>query len=235
MESHLEARLWNDVFTFARGARWASRTARVRATVLIETIPAAFEMDEILYELRDHASGLNAGRWDYLFSVIKYFRDAGPDFVLPDRGAVTMTAPMMRAYTELLVATCHRRGAFAMGGMAAFIPSRRDPEVNATALAKVRAGQGARGRRRVRRLLGGPPRPGAGVPGGVRRGARRPAEPARPAPRRRSAVTAARTARRRVGARARSTEAGLRVQRRRRAAVPGGLARRQRRGRASTT
>ena len=98
--------------------------------MLIETIPAAFEMDEILYELREHASGLNAGRWDYLFSVIKYFRDAGPGFVLPDRGAVTMTAPMMRAYTDLLVATCHRRGAFAMGGMAAFIPSRRDPEIN---------------------------------------------------------------------------------------------------------
>jgi malate synthase len=106
--------------------------------VLIETIPAAFEMDEILYELRDHASGLNAGRWDYLFSIIKNFRDAGPSFVLPDRAAVTMTAPFMRAYTELLVATCHRRGAFAMGGMAAFIPSRRDPEVNAVALAKVR-------------------------------------------------------------------------------------------------
>jgi malate synthase len=95
-------------------------------------------MDEILYELRDHASGLNAGRWDYLFSIIKNFRDAGPDFVLPDRAAVTMTAPFMRAYTELLVATCHRRGAFAMGGMAAFIPSRRDPEVNERALEKVR-------------------------------------------------------------------------------------------------
>jgi malate synthase len=96
-------------------------------------------MDEILYELRDHVSGLNAGRWDYLFSMIKTFRDAGPGFVLPDRNQVTMTAPFMRAYTELLVATCHRRGAFAMGGMAAFIPSRRDPELNATALAKVRA------------------------------------------------------------------------------------------------
>jgi malate synthase len=106
--------------------------------VLIETITAAFEMDEILYELREHASGLNAGRWDYLFSVIKNFRTRGPDFVLPDRNAVTMTAPFMRAYTELLVATCHRRGAFAMGGMAAFIPSRRDPAVNERALAKVR-------------------------------------------------------------------------------------------------
>jgi malate synthase len=136
-ESHLEARLWNDVFTHAQ-ERLGIPYGTVRATVLIETITAAFEMDEILYELRDHASGLNAGRWDYLFSLIKNFRDAGPEFVLPDRGAVTMTAPPMRAYTELLVATCHRRGAFAMGGMAAFIPSRRDPEVNARALAKVR-------------------------------------------------------------------------------------------------
>ncbi|GAA5019136.1 malate synthase A [Actinopolymorpha pittospori] len=138
MESHLEARLWNDVFTFAE-ERLGIAPGTVRATVLIETIPAAFEMEEILYELRDHASGLNAGRWDYLFSIIKNFRDAGPSFVLPDRNAVTMTAPCMRAYTELLVATCHRRGAFAMGGMAAFIPSRRDPKVNETALAKVRA------------------------------------------------------------------------------------------------
>src|SRR5690606_11545179 len=98
----------------------------------------AFAMDEILYELREHASGLNAGRWDYLFSVIEYFRDASAAFVLPDRAAVTMTAPFMRAYTELLVSTCHRRGAFAMGGMAAFTPSRRDPEVNEQAFAKVR-------------------------------------------------------------------------------------------------
>ncbi|HET8684592.1 MAG TPA: malate synthase A, partial [Micromonosporaceae bacterium] len=136
-ESHLEARLWNDVFDHAQDALGIPR-GTIRATVLIETIPAAFEMDEILYELRTHASGLNAGRWDYLFSIIKNFRDAGPRFVLPDRGAVTMTAPFMRAYTELLVATCHRRGAFAMGGMAAFIPSRRDPQVNEVALAKVR-------------------------------------------------------------------------------------------------
>jgi malate synthase len=137
MESHLEARLWNDVFTAAEQTLSIPH-GTVRATVLIETIPAAFEMDEILYELREHASGLNAGRWDYLFSIIKYFRDAGPDYVLPDRADVTMTAPFMRAYTELLVRTCHRRGAFAMGGMAAFIPSRRDPEVNERALAKVR-------------------------------------------------------------------------------------------------
>jgi len=138
LESHLEARLWNDVFTHAQdvlGIPYGS----VRATVLIETITAAFEMDEILFELQEHASGLNAGRWDYLFSVIKNFRDAGSSFVLPDRNTVTMTAPFMRAYSDLLVSTCHRRGAFAMGGMAAFIPSRRDPEINATALDKVRA------------------------------------------------------------------------------------------------
>src|SRR5205085_8378920 len=107
------------------------------ATVLIETVLAAFEMDEILWELHEHMAGLNAGRWDYMFSVIKKFRDR-PEFVLPDRNSVTMTAPFMRAYTELLVKTCHRRGAHAIGGMAAFIPSRRDPEVNAVAMAKVR-------------------------------------------------------------------------------------------------
>ena len=138
MESHLEARLWNDIFTSAQATLGVPHGS-VRATVLIETITAAFEMDEILYELQEHASGLNAGRWDYLFSLIKNFRDAGSSFMLPDRAAVTMTAPFLRAYSELLVKTCHRRGAFAMGGMAAFIPSRRDPEVNATAMAKVRA------------------------------------------------------------------------------------------------
>jgi malate synthase len=137
MESHLEARLWNDVFTFAQ-AELGIDHGTVRATALIETIPAAFEMAEILYELREHASGLNAGRWDYLFSIIKYFRDAGPDHILPDRASVSMLAPFMRAYTELLVRTCHAHGAFAMGGMAAFIPSRHDPEVNRVALAKVR-------------------------------------------------------------------------------------------------
>ncbi len=136
-ESHLEARLWNDAFNLAQDRMGIPR-GTIRATVLIETIPAAFEMDEILYELRDHSAGLNAGRWDYLFSIIKKFRTRGRDFVLPERNAVTMTAPFMRAYTELLVKTCHGRGAHAMGGMAAFIPSRRDPEVNAKALAKVR-------------------------------------------------------------------------------------------------
>jgi malate synthase len=137
LESHLEARLWNDAFNIAQDALGLPR-GTIRATVLIETIPAAFEMEEILYELREHSAGLNAGRWDYLFSIIKKFRTRGREFVLPERNAVTMTAPFMRAYTELLVRTCHGRGAHAMGGMAAFIPSRRDPEVNAKALAKVR-------------------------------------------------------------------------------------------------
>jgi malate synthase len=136
-ESHLEARLWNDAFNLAQDMLGIPR-GTVRATVLIETIPAAFEMEEILYELRDHSAGLNAGRWDYLFSVIKKFRTRGREFVLPERNSVTMTAPFMRAYTELLVKTCHQRGAHAIGGMAAFIPSRRDPEVNEKALAKVR-------------------------------------------------------------------------------------------------
>src|SRR5580658_3422860 len=137
MESHLEARMWNDAFNIAQDYLAIPR-GTIRATVLIETIPAAFEMDEILYELREHSAGLNAGRWDYLFSVIKKFRTRGREFVLPERNSVTMTAPFMRAYTELLVKTCHQRGAHAMGGMAAFIPSRRDPEVNEKALAKVR-------------------------------------------------------------------------------------------------
>ncbi|MCM2392788.1 malate synthase A [Streptomyces albipurpureus] len=137
-ESHLEARLWNEVFVFAQQYCGIPQ-GTVRATVLIETITAAYEMEEILYELRDHASGLNAGRWDYLFSIVKNFRDGGAKFVLPDRNAVTMTAPFMRAYTELLVSTCHQRGAHAIGGMAAFIPSRRDPEVNRVAFEKVKA------------------------------------------------------------------------------------------------
>ncbi|KOU00590.1 malate synthase [Streptomyces sp. NRRL F-5755] len=137
-ESHLEARLWNEIFVFAQDYVGIAQ-GTIRATVLIETITAAYEMEEILYELRDHASGLNAGRWDYLFSIVKNFRDGGEKFVLPDRNAVTMTAPFMRAYTELLVRTCHKRGAHAIGGMAAFIPNRRDPEANEMALAKVRA------------------------------------------------------------------------------------------------
>ena len=136
LENHLEARLWNSVFDYAEDELGLS-PGSVKATVLIETVLAAFEMDEMLYELREHIVGLNAGRWDYLFSLIKKFRTR-PDFVLPDRAQLTMTTPFMRAYTELLVKTCHRRGAHAMGGMAAFIPSRRDPDVNETALARVR-------------------------------------------------------------------------------------------------
>jgi len=137
LESHLEARLWNDVFVYAQ-QELGIPNGTIKATVLIETILAAFEMDEILYELKDHSAGLNAGRWDYIFSMIKKFRNH-PDKILPDRGAVTMNVPFMAAYTDLLVKTCHRRGAHAMGGMAAFIPNRRDPEVTENALAKVRA------------------------------------------------------------------------------------------------
>ncbi len=137
LESHVEARLWNDVFCFAQDELGVPR-GTIKATVLIETILASFEMDEILYELREHSAGLNAGRWDYIFSVAKKFAQH-EEFVLPDRADVTMTAPFMRAYTELLVKTCHRRGAHAIGGMSAFIPNRRDPEVTEQALAKVTA------------------------------------------------------------------------------------------------
>jgi malate synthase len=136
LEHHLEARLWNDVFAFSE-EHLGVPTGTIRATVLIETLPAAFQMEEILYELREHSYGLNAGRWDYIFSMIKCFRE-DPDFVLPDRNDVKMTVPFMRAYTELLVKTCHARGAFAMGGMAALIPSRKDPEANERAIQAVR-------------------------------------------------------------------------------------------------
>src|SRR4051812_23140316 len=135
LESHLEARLWNDVFVAAQQALGLPR-GTVRATVLIETLPAAFEMEEILYELREHASGLNAGRWDYLFSGIKKLRTR-PGLEIVDRSQLAMTVPFMRAYTDRLVQICHRRGAHAMGGMAPFIPSRKNPEINAAALAKV--------------------------------------------------------------------------------------------------
>ncbi len=135
MESHREARLWNDVFNLAE-QRLGIDAGTMKGTVLIETLPAAFEMDEILFELRTHSAGLNAGRWDYLFSAIKTFPDRA-EFILPDRNSVTMAAPFMTAYTDLLVKTCHRRGAHAMGGMAAFIPSRRDAELNEKATAKV--------------------------------------------------------------------------------------------------
>jgi malate synthase len=137
LEHHLEARWWDDAFRFVEEAFGLER-GTLRATVLIETLPAAFQMDEILWELRDHSLGLNAGRWDYIFSMIKCFRER-PEFVLPDRNDVKMTVPFMRAYTELLVKTCHARGAFAMGGMAALIPSRKDPEANDRAIEAVRA------------------------------------------------------------------------------------------------
>jgi malate synthase len=136
LESHLEARLWNDAFVIAQDALGIPRGS-VRATVLVETLPAAFEMDEMLYELRDHMSGLNAGRWDYMFSLIKKF-STRKDKILPDRVQVAMTVPFMRAYTELLIKTCHRRDAYALGGMAPFIPSRKNPEINEKALARTR-------------------------------------------------------------------------------------------------
>src|SRR5439155_10424263 len=135
LEGHLEARLWAQAFALAEETLGVP-SGSIRCTVLIETILAAFEMEEILYELRDYGCALNAGRWDYIFSVIKKFRSR--DWLLPDRAQVTMTVPFMHAYTELLVRTCHRRGAHAIGGMAAFIPSRKDPDVNRIALAKVR-------------------------------------------------------------------------------------------------
>ncbi|MDQ0031902.1 malate synthase A [Arthrobacter bambusae] len=138
IENHLEARLWNDIFVLAQDLLGIPQ-GTIRATVLIETITAAFEMEEILYELRDHASGLNAGRWDYIFSVIKNFRTRGPRFVLPDRAQVSMTQPFMRSYTEQLVRACHRRGAMAIGGMAAAVPNRKDEAANTAAFEKVRA------------------------------------------------------------------------------------------------
>jgi malate synthase len=137
MESHVEARLWNDVFLFAQESLGVPR-GTIRATALIETLPAAFEMDEFLYELRDHAAGLNCGRWDYIFGFIKCFRNH-PDFVLPDRGQVTMTTHFLRSYSQLLIKTCHRRGIHAMGGMAAQIPNKDDPAANEAAMQEVRA------------------------------------------------------------------------------------------------
>ncbi len=137
IESHLEARLWNDVFDWAQDRLGLPR-GTIKATVLIETLPAVFEMDEILYELKDHVVGLNCGRWDYIFSFIKCFH-ARPEFVLPDRGQVTMNVHFLRSYSQLLIKTCHRRGAFAMGGMAAQIPIKSDPVANEAALSKVRS------------------------------------------------------------------------------------------------
>ena len=159
MESHLEARLWNDVFHFAQEELGIPR-GTIRATVLIETILAAFEMDEIIYELREHSAGLNCGRWDYIFSFIKKFRNR-PDFVLPNRAQVTMERHFLSSYVHLLIETCHRRGVHAMGGMAAQIPIKNDPAANEQALDESAARQTARGARRTRRHLGGASRPGA--------------------------------------------------------------------------
>ncbi|MGB3414651.1 MAG: malate synthase A [Microbacteriaceae bacterium] len=138
LESHLEARLWAEIFAFSE-EYLGIEAGTIRATVLIETIPAAFEMEEILYELRHYSAGLNAGRWDYIFSIIKNFRSRGMGYVLPDRADITMTVPFMRAYTELLVKSCHKRGAHAMGGMSACIPNRNDPAVTEQAFAQVHA------------------------------------------------------------------------------------------------
>ncbi len=200
LESSEEAKLWDDVFTFSEQYIGIPH-GTIRATVLIETLPAAFEMEEILFELRDHCAGLNAGRWDYIFSIIKNYRGRGARFVLPDRSEVTMTVPFMRAYTELLVKTCHKRGAFAIGGMSAFIPNRRDPEVTRQAFEKVaadkkrEAGDGFDGT-----WVAHPDLIPVGE-GGVRRGARRPAEPDRPAARRRrgDGIRSARRAHRPAG------------------------------------
>ena len=186
LESHHEAALWHDAFVIAEETLGLER-GTIKATVLIETIPAAFCMDAILYELRDHAAGLNAGRWDYIFSMIKRFRSR-PEFVMPDRSEVTMTVPFMKAYSDLVVKTCHARGAHAMGGMAAVIPSRTDEEANRAAFEAVRSDKEREAKRRLRRDLGRAPGLGAGGDGGLRRGAGRAAEPGRQAARRRAAL-----------------------------------------------
>ena len=194
LEHHDEAALWNDVFLYAQDVAGVPR-GTVRATVLVETLPAAFQMEEILHALREHSTGLNAGRWDYIFSAIKCFRERA-EFVTPDRGDVTMTVPFMRAYTELLVATCHRRGAHAMGGMAAFVPSGDHESADAEAMEAVHedkareAGDGFDG------TLGRAPRHRPGGDGGVRRGPRRAPQPDR-APARRRRGDGRRPARRR--------------------------------------
>ena len=162
LESHLEARLWNDVFIKAQHELGIPQ-GTIRATVLIETILAAFEMDEILYELRDHSAGLNCGRWDYIFSFIKKFRNR-PEMVLPDRAQVTMTTHFMRSYSLLAIKTCHRRGAPAIGGMAAQIPIKDDPVANETGAGQGPRRQAPRGQRRPRRHLGGPSGPGRAWP-----------------------------------------------------------------------
>ena len=166
MESHLEARLWNDIFTTAQKELGIPH-GTIRATVLIETVVAAFEMEEILWELKDHSAGLNIGRWDYIFSCIKKFR-SNKDFCLADRSQVTMTSPFMRAYALTLVKTCHRRGAPAMGGMAAQIPIKNDPCRQRSRARQGAPGQAARSHRRLRRHLGGAPGAGADRQGSLR-------------------------------------------------------------------
>ena len=175
--------MWNDAMTLAEEQMGLDH-GTARGTVLIETLPAAFQMDEILYELRDHSAGLNAGRWDYIFSAIKRFKER-PEFVTPDRVDVTMTVPFMHAYSELLVKTCHKRGAHAMGGMSAVIPSRTDEEAAQKALDAVASDKKREAARRIRRLVGGPPRLGRARHGRVREGARRARQPGRQAARRR--------------------------------------------------
>ena len=188
MESHLEARLWNDVFGYAQD-RLEIPYGTIRATCLIETTPAAFEMEEILYELRDHSAGLNAGRWDYIFSMIKNFAE-DRDHLLPDRSAVTMTSPFMAAYANLLVKTCHARGAHAIGGMAAFVPSRQNPDATTAALEKTTADKSREAGLGLRRLVGGPPGAGADLHRRLHRGARRPSRTSWSRQRRRRPVTA---------------------------------------------
>ena len=185
LENAYDARLWNDVFVLAQDLLGIPR-GTIRATVLIETVTAAFEMEEILYELREHSAGLNAGRWDYLFSLIKTFAHR-PDFSLPDRTKVTMTAPFLRAYTELLVRTCHKRGAHAIGGMAAHVPGHDTP-ADGAALGQGAARQGARSRGRLRRDVGRPPRARPLLPRHLRRRTGRAPAPDRPHPRRRGGL-----------------------------------------------
>ena len=172
MESHLEARLWNAVFDYSE-AQLGVPHGSIKCTVLIEHILAAFEIEEILYELRDHITGLNLGRWDYIFSVIKVFNQR-PDFVFPDRAQVTMGTHFLRSAAELMVQACHKRGAHALGGMSAFIPRRDDPEANERAMNQIRADKEREIRPGTRRRVGGPSRSCPHCAGGLREGFRGP-------------------------------------------------------------
>ncbi len=223
LESHLEARLWNDVFVLAQNELGVAQ-GTIKATVLVETILAAFEMDEILYELREHSSGLNAGRWDYIFSCIKKFK-VDADFCLADRSRINMTVPFMRAYALLLLKTCHHRNAPAIGGMSALIPIKNDPEANEKAMAGIRGDKARECHRRLRRRLGGTPGPRAGGHGGVCKGVGRSSEPDRQATRRREGE-GARPARIQAGSADYRSRAALQHQRRH--PLSGGVARWQR-------